>query len=230
MRRLFILLLGLAVSGCFHTPSPGPDKQFSKLLSGAITGAGTGAVAGFHLTSATGPGAFVGAGFGAVAGGMHGFVFDLQEEAQMALERQTRRERQVAYAHRLLAEHFRRRIELHPTRDIFPADYFFEADSATLRNSAKVLVDELAWLNKNRYPWSRLVIATYVKSKDADSQYAQHLALERSKELGDYFIRSGIEPRRITTRAVIVDEPLLLDPVDNRDRYAQAIELIPLDR
>lgn len=230
MRIMSFFIFTLLLAGCYHNAYHGPDKQFSSMMKGTATGATTGAIAGFHLSSATGPGAMVGAGFGAVMGGIHGFVHDIQEEAQLALKYKTQRERQIAYAHTILTEHFRRRVELHPTRDIFPADWFFESDQVKLRDEACALVDELAWLNKNRYPWSRLVIAIYIKAQDADSTYARHLAFERSKELGNYFARAGIEPRRITTRAVIVDAPILIDPSDRADRYAQAIELIPIDR
>lgn len=229
--RIALLLVGvLTLSGCFQDAHHGPDKQSNSMMKGVVVGAGTGAVTGFQLSSGTGPGAAVGAGFGAVMGGIHGFVQDIQEEAILALRSKTQRERHIAYAHSILTDHFRRRMELHPTRDIFAADLFFESDQVRLRDEACALVEELAWLNKNRYPWSRLVIAIYVKSTDPDSEYARHLAFERSKELGDYFIRAGIEPRRITTRAVIVEEPVLIDPADRSDRYAQAIELIPIDR
>lgn len=231
MRLISLLYISLfLLTGCFHELYPGPDKRFLSMSSGAITGAGAGAVAGFHLSSATGPGALVGAGFGAVAGSLHGFVHDLHEETLLTLQSETRRERQVARAHELLAEHYKRRMELHPTRDIFPADLFFEADEAKLRPEACPLVEELARLNKNRFPWSRLVIANYIRTSDPRSTYAEHLAIERVKELSNHFVKAGIEPRRITTRAVIVPDVILVDPADRSDRYAQAIELIPIDR
>ncbi len=227
----FILLTNLAVLlACSHPPMPGPDRQGEGLLVGTVTGAGAGAVTGFQVSAGSGPGALVGAGFGAVAGSIHGFVQDLQEESQLELAHQTGIERNRAFAHEVLAEHFRRRLELHPTRDIFPSDLFFSSDQIKLSEEGEVLVKELAALNRCRYPWSRLVVATYIQSRDPKSEYAVYLATERSKALGDYFVKSGIEPRRIESRAVIVPAPLLLDPHDSSDRYSQAIELIPMDR
>jgi len=39
-----------------------------------------------------------------------------------------------------------------------------------------------------------------------------------------------VEPRRLETRAVVVDAPVLIDPNDNPTRYNQAIEIIPVDK
>lgn len=230
MRSSLTIILVLFLVGCYPKPSPGPDKQGGSMWTGAALGAGTGAIAGFHLTSLSGPGALVGAGFGAVAGGIHGFVHDLQDEALLVVSRDLAKQKEIAKAHEILAEHFRRRVELHPTRDIFPADLFFDSDQVSIKKDARVLVEELAWLNKTRYPWSRLVIASYVKSRDAKSDYASFLARRRARELGNYLVRAGIEARRITTRSIIVPDVVLLDPADRADRYAQAIELIPIDR
>ena len=93
-----------------------------------------------------------------------------------------------------------------------------------------ILARELYALNKRRYPWSRLVIASYVESKNEGSSYAKFLASRRARALGDAFVRLGIEPRRITGRPIVMGGPVLLDPHDRADRYAQAIELIPADR
>ena len=53
---------------------------------------------------------------------------------------------------------------------------------------------------------------------------------KRAIQMGDEFIRNGIEARRIETRPIIVSTPILIDPEDKPSRYAQAIELIPVDR
>ncbi len=223
-------LLLLVLSGCAAEPVRGPDKQFAGTLSGAMTGAGAGAVTGFQLGAGTGPGAAVGAGLGAVAGGIQGLVQDQLEEQSIETAEGLTAARETARAHEILEDHFKRRMELHPTRDIFPAELFFGADNAELLCSAKPLVRELAKLNKERFPWSRLVIAAYVKAADDNSDFARYLAERRARVLGNAFIGAGIEPRRIKTRAVIMNEPILIDPADRSDRYNQAVELIHLDR
>lgn len=238
-----------AVALCFFGvgcagPYAGPDKQFAGSLQGAAVGAGGGAVTGFQLGAGTGPGALVGAGLGAVAGGIQGFAHDRMEENMLALANETREERKRAIVHEILTDQYKRRMELHPTREIYPADLFFSGDDVKLKPGGAAIVRELAQLNKTRLAWSRLVIASYVRSRPStvvnvdtgveasapESAYAKHLSEGRARELVDYFVRSGIEPRRLQTRSVVMSEPILVDPDDAPGRYNQAIEIIPLDR
>lgn len=231
MRSVLVLwCTAVLVAGCSSDPVPGPDKQFGGELSGALTGAGAGAVTGFQLGSGTGPGALVGMGLGAVAGGIQGASQDWYEEDMLALAAATSKERQRAIVHEILAEHYRRKAELHPTRDIFPADLFFFGDTVTLRPGAEALVYEIARMNRERLPWSRLEVVAYSKANDPASPYGRHLAERRSREICDYLVRGGIEPRRVIAKAVLIDEPLLEDPVDAPGRYNQSIELIAVDR
>ena len=230
MRVKFLFVISVLFAAGCADPYPGPDKQGGGMLEGAAVGAGTGAVTGFQVGAGTGPGAAVGAGVGAIAGGISGMVKDQEEEDLLALSSATRRERERAYVHEILRDHYKKRLELHPTRDIYPADLFFEGDDVKLRNSAVPIVRELAYSTRHRLPWSRMVIAAYVKASDKKSEYAQHLAEKRSRAIFDEFVRLGIEPRRLQARAVIIDAPILIDPDDNPGRYNQAIELIPVDR
>ncbi len=176
MRYLAVPLIAFSLSACSTAPYPGPDKQGAGEIAGAATGAGAGAVTGFQLGVGTGPGAFVGAGLGAVAGGIQGFANDQQEESLLALSAQTQGQREVAMVHEVLNDHYRRRMELHPTRDIFPADLFFDGDNVKLRPEARGLVKELAHMNKGRLSWSRLAVTSYVRASDGKSFFAKHLA------------------------------------------------------
>ena len=230
MRYFVLLSVIISLSACSTKPYPGPDKQGAGEISGAATGAGAGAVTGFQLGVGAGPGAFVGAGLGAVAGGIQGFANDQQEENLLSLSAQTHRERETAMVHEVLNDHYRRRMELHPTRDIFPADLFFDGDNVRLRPEARALVKALAHMNKERLPWSRLAVTSYVRASDNKSFFAKHLAEKRAREICDYMIRGGLEPRRLVPRAVIIEAPVLIDPDDAPGRYNQAVELIPLDR
>ncbi|MEZ4752881.1 MAG: hypothetical protein R3A13_01015 [Bdellovibrionota bacterium] len=224
------LVACLSLACARNQVTPGPDKQGTRAIESSMLGAGAGAITGAQVSAATGPGAVVGAGVGFVAGAIQGYAEDGLEEEILALKSQTYHEREVAYAHEALNQHYKRRMELHPSRDIFPADLFFQGDSVKLKPTAESLVGELARLNKERAPWSRLVITCFVKSDDSKSDYARHLAEERARELGLHFIRAGIEPRRVKTKAVITKSPLLIDPDDNPLRYSQAIELTQVDR
>ena len=219
----------VAATGCSR-PAPGPDKQFAGTLGGAASGAGAGAITGFQLGAGSGPGAAVGAGLGAAVGAIRGAVQDDLEDQMFALADATQEERAIAVAREILSDHYARRLELHPTRDIFPADLFFKGDSPTLRPSGLVVVKELARMNKERLPWSRMAIASYVKSTDPEAFFAKSLAERRSKEIVNQLVRAGLEPRRLEARGVVVAAPVLIDPEDDPLRYSQAIELIPLDR
>ena len=230
LRLLFSTVVVAGVVGCTGGAYPGPDKQGAGMVSGAVTGAGVGAVTAAQVSAVTGPGALIGAGFGAVAGGVKGAMLDRVEEQQLRLKAESRREREVARAHRILNEHYERRLELHPMRDIYPADLFFSEDKSHLKRDAYALVSEIGKLNKERFPWSRLAIITYIKTREKDSDYALELANNRSKVLGDHFTRLGFNPRRLITKGVLVDAPVLVDPEDKAERYSQAIEIKPLDR
>ena len=222
----------MVLNGCTTSSkiNPDDDRETAGAVQGALTGAGAGAVTAFQMAAPTGPGAFIGAGFGAVAGGINGAVFDSEAKAILKTKQETARLEYRAAVQDILAKYLQQRIELHPTRDIFPADIFFDADSATLTKQGDEIAHELARLNKERLPFSRLVIASYAKSVDENSEFASYLTKRRAVVLGDAFVRYGIEPRRIETRPVVMTGPLVVIPDQPPLRYAQAIELIAVDR
>ena len=230
-RRVFALVGGLASSlGCSSQHIAGPDQQGGGMVLGATSGAVAGALTGFQLTSVAGPGAIAGAGLGAVAGGIKGAVRDSQLETELQLAREIDKEHDRVKVLALLRQHYDRRAALFPARDIFPADIFFFGDERTLSSQGASLVEGLARLNKERMPWSRLVVACYVQSADPSSSYARRLAETRARAISTAMIRAGIEPRRVEARAVIIDKPLAQDPADMPDRYSQAVELLVKDR
>ena len=79
-------------------------------------------------------------GFGAVFGMLSGLGLDLIEEDELRREDEKQRLREIAWIHEILSEHYARRMELHPNRDIYPADWFFESDSSKLKPEARLLV------------------------------------------------------------------------------------------
>lgn len=229
MRKLIFTAAIFLVACSTNEPIPGPDKQGGGTLTGAALGAGSGAVYGAQLSAGAGPGAAVGAVAGAVFGGISGAGKDILEEDTIKRQEETKRVEDKLWAQEVLAEHYNRRLELHPSRDIFPADLFFDADSVKLSENAEVLVSEIAELSKNRMPWSRIVISSYVSSKDPESVYANHLSKKRAKSIAVVFVRAGIEPHRVLTRPVVIESPLVIDPEDSPNRYNQAIEISQID-
>ena len=230
---MMVCLAFLAGAGCSSSsskPVHGPDKMFSGTGVGALQGAGAGAITGAQLSAGAGPGVAVGAGFGAVVGMINGAMADSSEDAQQRIESGLKKEKKRTFAQEVLAEHYKRRAAIHPARDIFPADIFFSGDAVKMCPSGVSVVQEIARMNEFRLPYSRLVIASYAKAVVPGSSYAEHLTEERAKEFVNQLVRAGIEPRRIETRVVVVDAPVLIDPFDSPTRYNQAIEIIPIDR
>lgn len=217
--------------GCSRQPVEGPDKAFSSTAVGALEGAGAGAVMGFQMSAVTGPGVAIGAGFGAAAGMIHGVVKDQFEENEIATAAKLRETVRRTSAQEALAAQYQRRMALHPSRDIYPADLFFSGDSAKMCAKGVGIIQEIARLNEYRLPYSRLVVAAYAKSiGNSDTSYVQHLTDRRSREVVNQLIQAGVEPRRLETRSVIIDAPLVIDPKDDPTRYNQAIEIIPIDK
>lgn len=230
VRRIQLVAVIAATTACASGPVHGPDKTFIGEATGALEGAGAGAVTGFQIGAGAGPGAAVGAGFGAVAGAIQGMVNDSTEDWNAQVAAQAKKERIRAVAQETLADHYRKRMELHPTRDIYPADLFFIADSAKLCTKGRDVIREIAKLSQWRLPYSRIVVATYAKASQPDSSFAQYLTEQRAKVFVNELVRAGVEPRRLETRPVVVDAPVLIDPLDNPSRYNQAIEIIAVDR
>jgi outer membrane protein OmpA-like peptidoglycan-associated protein len=187
-------------------------------------------VMGAQMSAGTGPGAAVGAGFGAVAGMIQGIIKDSVEETDLQTEAQIRAAESRVAAQDVLGKHYQQRMAMHPGRDIYPADIFFAGDSASMCPSGVAVVREIARLNEFRLPYSRIIVASYAKSSAPDSSYVQHLTERRAREFVNQLVRAGVEPRRLETRAVVVDAPVLIDPNDNPTRYNQAIEIIAADR
>ncbi|MCI5064425.1 hypothetical protein MRY87_01725 [bacterium] len=228
MRIRSLVLTVVFFAGCVG-PRPGPDKQGEGMLLGAATGAGAGAVTGAQIASTTGPGVAIGAGFGALVGGLRGMVQDRFEDELVRLSRSIRRERGRAFAQEFLADHYERRAELHPARDIFPADVFFRDDEVRLRPTARPLLEEILRIHRERFGWSRYSLKVYVRSADPESSYARYLAERRAEALGDELVQLGVEPRRIAAEGVIMEGPLLVDPLDHPLRYSVAVEFSPYD-
>ena len=230
--RCLSVLLFLSLVGCspFTTePRPGPDKQSVGTWYGAASGAGAGMVTGFQTGASLGPAAWIGAAFGGFFGMLSGLGVDLQEEDQLRRRAEIQRIRETAWAQQFLAEHYARRMELHPGRDIFPADVFFVNDSAELRPGAPVLIRGIADMTYKRMPWSRIVIAAYNTSSTPDSTFAEWVTKQRAETIALYLVQQGVEPRRILTQNLTVPNPILVDPEDDASRYRQAIEFVPLD-
>ncbi len=229
MRRAILLSLTyLSLVGCVAA-TRGPDKQFEEGTKGAAMGAVSGAVTGFQVASATGPGAVIGAGIGFAAGSLRGAGHDQLEEELLDLQDVRESAAEQAFVQEVLTDQIARRIELHPGREIYPADIFFISDSAKMKRSGYAIIKELARRYKEKAPTSRLAITSYIRASDKSSSFARHITEKRARAIVTAFVRAGVEQRRMVAKAVIMQKTLLFDPDDAPDRYNQAIEIIKLD-
>lgn len=231
-REKVLLLLILLFSSCApftSDPVPGPDKQAVGTYGGAALGAVAGGAIEKQIYGSITDGSFIGAALGGIYGLFSGLGVDLLEEDQLRRSVELQRAKEMIWAQRALSEHYARRLELHPTRDIFPADWFFQGDQSELCAEGKILAQEIGRLSQQRTPWSRLVITAYVTSSHEDSNYAQFLTKRRAEEIATQFVKVGVEPRRVLTETMILSQPILVDPEDHPDRYRQAIEIVVID-
>ncbi|MBL7661702.1 OmpA family protein [bacterium] len=217
--------------GCNPRPVPGPDKQGAGTLYGAMVGAGSGAVIGAQVGATTTSSVLVGGSFGAALGAMHGAAQDLNEDEQLRFDAEASQTKEVLYAQQVLSQQLERRMRLHPNRDIYPADVFFDAGDVKLKCGADSLVKEITSLSRGRFPWSRLVVASYVTSANPKSDYAKYLAKKRGEAIATQIIRSGIDPKRVAVQPITMKDPLVFDPEDNDPmRYYEAVEIVLPDR
>ena len=227
LRVSLVLLVSGVLLSCSSKAISGPDKQGGGTWSAAAIGAGSGAVLGAQYGA--GGGAVLGAGFGAIIGMLQGVGIDLLEEERLLLDREETQLRNLSLTQEVLAEHYARRLELHPGRDIFPADLFFESDEVVIKKEAKPLVREIAALWRRRMPWSRILIAAYTTSENPKSKYGVFLSKRRAEAIVREFVRAGVQPRRLLARGEILREPVLIDSKDHPNRYYSAVEIVLLD-
>ncbi len=230
--RYSLLIFSLFAIGCSAwstSPIPGSDKQAEGTLYGAGTGAGAGAITAAQVSSTLGPGMWIGAGFGSIFGLFSGLGMDVIEEDQLRMQEETQCLQEKNWAQAKLAEHYAKRLELYPNRDIFPADWFFHADSAKLHPGGEILAKMLADINQHRMPWSRIMVTAYNTSTDPESSYANYVTRKRAEAIAFEFIHAGFEPRRVLVQSAVIPKPLVVDPNDDPGRYQQAIEFIALD-
>ena len=229
---LLLLFVCLSISCTPFTakPVPGRDKQAVGTWSGAAAGAGAGAVTGAQLGAAAGPGAWIGAGLGGIFGLFSGLGQDAVEHDILLREDEARELRKKSWVQEVLAEHYARRLQLHPNRDIYPADWFFDSDEIRVKREGEILLEAIAEQTKSRMPWSRIVIAVYNTSSAPTNSYTEYLTTRRAEEIALRFIEAGVEARRVLSQATTTTEPILIDPEDSINRYNQAVEIIALDR
>ena len=223
------LLLCSSCSNFERKLVPGPDKAGAGLVEGAALGGASGVILSNALGSAAFPALAIGAGLGATFGMISGTGADIVEEESIAQRLEFAALKAETSAQSKLAEHYHTRIRLHPSRDIFPADQFFDSDTSKLSAEGKDLSILIGKVIGSERPWSRILVATYVTSKGEDNQFALQVTKKRAEAIGQAFLEAGVDPRRVVAKGFPLDKPILRDNSDKYGRYNQAVEFILLD-
>ena len=224
-----IILVLLSSCADYSRPIPGRDKQGAGLISGALLGAGSGALTGAKYSSTMGPGMWMGAGVGAMWGALQGLGLDLLEEEDLKILQEVALTQDEVWAQYALLEHYETKRDLYPGRDIFPADVLFEGSSVNLNSKGEAIVQGMVQALSEKYPSSRVEITVYQVSKDKNSAFASFLGRRRGNAIARALVKIGFEPRRMVMKSLLLDQPLVIDPYDSPDRYLQAVEFALLD-
>ncbi len=234
-RRVKICFLFLLTFVFLHScssstkPVSGPDKQGLGLITGGLLGAGSGMITGAQLSAPSGPGVVIGAAFGAVWGSLHGLGMDLLEEEELRLLYEVDRLQEDIWVQNVLISHYERKTEIHPERDIFPADEFFVGDNVNISAGGKLIARAIAKRYMLQSSSSRVLITSYQTSHGKDSFYSSYLGKRRAQAIAREFVIAGLEPRRFVLKSVHLRSPLVYDPYDSPNRYDQAVEFSLLD-
>lgn len=169
-----LLVAGGVLTGC---------ANMSRTEKGAAAGAGAGAVVGGavgKVAGSTAKGAIIGAVVGGTAGAIIGQQMDRQaRELEEELEGAT-------------VERVGEGIQV-----TFDSAILFAFDSADLSAQARENLRQLAQ-SLQEYPNTEVLIAGHTDATGSES-YNQRLSERRAGSAGDFLMRQGVQPRRITT-------------------------------
>jgi outer membrane protein OmpA-like peptidoglycan-associated protein len=180
----------------------GMRKSTAGALTGAVLGAGSGAIVGSHKGRA-GRGALIGAGVGALGGYMVGKQIENQDSALDGEEQAILQQRQeIARNRELIEELKRRKLDARETKRgvvVNLPDVLFEYNKANLTRDAQGKVAYIAELLERRAPNRRVSVeghADAVGGQAYNLRLSQHRAERVAQELAD----SGVRDNRLQTK------------------------------
>jgi len=180
----------------------GMRKSTAGALTGAVLGAGSGAIVGSHRGRA-GQGALIGAGVGALGGYMMGKQIENQDSALDGEEQIINQQRQeIARNRELIEELKRRRLDARETKRgvvVNLPDVLFEYNKANLTRDAQDKVAYIAEVLERRAPNRRVFVEGHADAIGTESynlQLSQHRAETVAQELAD----SGVRDNRLQTK------------------------------
>ncbi|MCS6961676.1 MAG: hypothetical protein NZT61_04140 [Deltaproteobacteria bacterium] len=203
--------------------------QSDVFISRAVGLIPAGALTSLELGSGVVPGAAVGLLTSGFLSAIEAFSLSRSDESLLQLEAKTSFAVRSAVGQRVILEYLETKKKFHPNRDIFPAKFFFESDSSRLSETGRALLTEIYNLNKDRFPWSRFGIISYVASSVSENDYTQYVIVSQTKAIGNYLVQLGLNPRRITLLGAVITRPLIETDPEIQKEYLNCIEFVPLD-
>jgi outer membrane protein OmpA-like peptidoglycan-associated protein len=180
----------------------GMRKSTAGALTGAVLGAGSGAIVGSHKGKA-GEGALIGAGVGALGGYMMGKQIENQDSALDGEEQVINQQRQeIARNRELIEELKRRKLDARETKRgvvVNLPDVLFEYNKANLTRDAQDKVAYIAEVLEQRAPNRQVSVeghADAIGGASYNLQLSQHRAETVARELAD----SGVQDNRLQTK------------------------------
>lgn len=194
----------------YQTPPPAPGygtpfgmrKSTAGALTGAVLGAGSGAIVGSHKGKA-GEGALIGAGVGALGGYMMGKQIENQDSALDGEEQVINQQRQeIARNRELIEELKRRKLDARETKRgvvVNLPDVLFEYNKANLTRDAQGKVAYIAEVLERRAPNRQVSVeghADAIGGASYNLRLSQHRAETVAQELAD----SGVRDNRLQAK------------------------------
>ncbi len=206
MNRWTILVL-VVLASCSN-PQPGPDKTVAGGLLGAGWGAGAGAIVGNQLNN-TGPGIAVGAGVGLVEGLISGASSDVQEGAQLKIQRDLTDIRAQNKATSTELRRVQRQLDQALSGSGAEAVHqvYFDPDSTSLRQGSVDTIHQVADSFRTD-PRVRKIRVVGNSDDGGTADYQQKVAEARAKEVAAALSARGISSDQIQIEAVGATKPM----------------------
>jgi outer membrane protein OmpA-like peptidoglycan-associated protein len=180
----------------------GVSKSTAGAITGAILGAGSGAIIGSHKGRA-GKGALIGAGLGAVGGYLTGRQIEAQDQALDVQDQSIKQQQQeIARNREIIEELKRQKLDVKETKRgvvVNLPDVLFQFNSSRLTSDAQDKVSHIASILGKRAAARRVSIEGHTDSIGSDS-YNLALSEQRAQAVARELSTGGVHEQRLATR------------------------------
>lgn len=196
-------------------------------LGGAAAGAGLGAIIG-NQTGNPGAGVAIGSAVGALGGALMGRQIDRQDQEIDARQRQLDEQDRIIAENRRMIEELRRSgVDAKGSERgviVNLPDVLFQFGKSNLTNEARGTVSDIA-RTLQRAAGRHVSVEGHTDSIGSN-EYNYRLSDDRAKTVARELERSGVAPRRISTRALGKSEPIASNKTEQGRRLNRRVEVV----